>query len=259
MNNVLNTRLNSKKLQSILQIYNYKVKKGDILAGLIIGFERNYVIVNLGVDKIGFLPINELVNLNYNNFEKNLKIGSIAEFSVINCKQKIILSLRSVSELIKWDRLKQVDFKNTTAMGKIIKSNWSGKVIDFRGLKMYVPYAHLPKFYRRRVKNETYLPFKFLSIRDTKINVSTKLSLLKKQNFLIKTNTIKKATIVKIKPFGVFVNISGITCLLHISEISYQKIKNLSNHFNIGDVIEVKIIYVNINKGRVAVSKKQLP
>ena len=65
-------------------------------------------------------------------------------------------------------------------------------------------------------------------------------------------------SVLAIKPFGIFLNIYGIKCLLHISEISNQKIENLMRLYRKGDRIKVKIIYVNSSQGKIAVSAKQV-
>jgi small subunit ribosomal protein S1 len=87
--------------------------------------------------------------------------------------------------------------------------------------------------------------------------VSSRLAFLKKQSYLLKVGMIRTGCIISIKSFGIFLNVQGIKCLLHISEISTQKIMNLNSLYKKGDELKIKIIYIDLNEGRVALSMKR--
>ena len=108
MNIFLSSRLNSIELCSILESYNYTIKKGDILAGRIVGVERHYALVNLGLDKIGLLPKEELITTSKTTLTQLLQQGSLAEFAIVSCEKNIILSLCQVSQILIWERIKQL-------------------------------------------------------------------------------------------------------------------------------------------------------
>jgi small subunit ribosomal protein S1 len=69
---------------------------------------------------------------------------------------------------------------------------------------------------------------------------------------------VQKGSVIGVKPFGIFLNIYGIKCLLHISEISNKKIENIMTLYKKGDKITVKVIYVNSSQGKIALSTKQV-
>lgn len=249
------------KIASVLLKYNYKVRIGDILAGTVVGIEKKQTLINLGLNQVAFLPNQEI----FNNFiEKPNQIFTISktgEFMILDCDKsikKITLSLRNLHCLRLWERFKQIDFNNMILFGSVEKSIRTGKTIDFDGLKIFLPNLHLPKYYRRINKIDKSLPIKILEVKDKPHSIigSCRLAIIKRQSPSLQMGLIQFGCILSVKSFGIFLNIYGIKCLLHISEISNKKIENIQKLYKKGDQIKVKIIYINSSQGKIAVSAK---
>jgi len=263
MNKSLPPRFGANKIASVLLKYNYKVKTGDILAGTIIGIERSHTLINLGLKHVAFLPNEEIViNPTYNP-TKILRWNDMGEFVILNYDihtDKTIVSFRRLQYLRLWERFKQIDFKNLILFTYLEKTIWGGKLVVFDELKVFIPNSHLPKYYRRKNNFDNILPMKMLEVKDKKNQLigSSRLAILKKQSSSLQVGLIQKGYVFVVKPFGIFVNIYGIKCLLHISEISNKKIDNLYDLYQKGDKITVKVIYVNSSQGKIAVSAKKV-
>jgi small subunit ribosomal protein S1 len=249
------------KIANVLLKYNYQVKKGDILAGTIIGKERKEILIDLGLKQASFLPNNEIyIHLNTNP-TKILKIKEFGEFIIIyyNFKTNLtIVSFRRLHYLKLWERFKQIDFNNMILFTQLKKSIWGGKLIEFDLLYGFLPNFHLPKYYKRKNTVSSVVKVKILEVKNKRyeIIVSSRLAIFKKQSPSLYIGLIQTCYIIAIKPFGIFLNIYGLKSLLHISEISNKKIKNINNCYKKGDQIKVKIIYINNSKGKIAVSMK---
>lgn len=248
------------KFGLILSKYSYKVKKNDILAGIIVGVESNYALVDLGLEQVCFLPLKEisidsspenvgLINLNY-----------IGEFLIldINNSNRIIISMKRVQSIYLWNRLRQIDFTNIIIFARFEKSLLKGKLIKFNGLSFFVLNINIPKYYLRINNKKLFMPFKFLEIKDFFhiAHISSKLAVFNKVNKNLVVGSIYLGNVTSIKYFGVFINILGVNCLLHISEI-FQKnthTQNLSSLYKLGDQIPLKIISKDIERGRVSVT-----
>ena len=174
--------------------------------------------------------------------------------------KKTILSLRNLHCLRLWERFKQIDFNNMILFGSVEKSIGSGKIINFDGLKIFLPNSHLPKYYKRVNQFTTILPIKVLEVKDKPHSIigSCRLAIIKRQSPSLEIGLIQLGCILSVKPFGIFLNIYGIKCLLHISEISHRKIENIQELYKKGDLIKVKVIYINSSQGKIAVSAKQV-
>lgn len=263
MSKILTPKFGANKIATVLLKYNYKVKTGDILAGTVVGIERTQTLINLGLKQVAFLPNREIFINNKPNSRQILSTNEIGEFVIINydpTTNKTIVSLRRLHYLRLWERFKQIDFKNMILFTTLEKSIWGGKFVNFDGLKVFIPNSHLPKYYRRKTSVNNILPMKILEVKDKKYQIigSSRLAILKKQSPSLQVGLTEIGCVLAVKPFGIFLNIYGIKCLLHISEISNKKIENINNLYKKGDPIKVKVIYVNSSQGKIAVSARHL-
>lgn len=263
MSKILTPKFKANNIASVLLKYNYKVKTGDILAGTVVGIERTQTLINLGLKQVAFLPnqeifINPLINPN-----QILTTNEIGEFVILKYDlntNKTIVSLSQLHYLRLWERFKQIDFKNMILFTTLEKSIWRGKVVIFDGLKVFIPNSHLPKYYRKQNTVDKIFPMKILEVKDKRYQIigSSRLAILKKQSQCLQVGITEFGCVLGVKPFGIFLNIYGIKCLLHISEISNKKIENIQTLYKKGDRIRVKVIYVNSSQGKIAVSARQV-
>jgi small subunit ribosomal protein S1 len=247
------------KTENLLLKYNYQVKINDILAGSFIGLERSQSLVHVGLPQAAFLPPHEsfihLQNKSNQIFQKN----KASEFIVIYYQEgKTILSLQRLHYLKLWERFKQIDFKNMILYTFLEKTIQGSKLVNFDGLSIYLPNTHLPKYYRRRNDCQKQIEVKVLEVKDKKHSIiaSPRLAFLKKQSPSLQIGLIQVGIILAVKSFGLFLNVYGIKSLLHVSEISNRKIENLDELYAKGDKIQVRVIYINLRQGKIAVSAK---
>jgi small subunit ribosomal protein S1 len=247
------------KKANLLLKYNYQVKTKDILAGTFVGLERKQTLIQVGLKKVAFLPNEEVYHKPLNKIIEVLEKNTVEEFIVISFSgNKTILSMHRLSCIKLWERFKQIDYKNMILFTHVEKTILGAKLLKFDGLKVYVPKNHLPKYYRRMNTKEKEIEVKILEVKDKKHSIvaSSRLAILKKQSPCLKLGLIQIGVVLSVKPFGIFLNVSGIKCLLHISEIFNKKIENLPQLYKKGDSIKVKVIYVNGPQGKIAVSAK---
>ena len=259
MNHIPASKYGKNKIADILLKYNYQIKIGDILAGQIVGIERKEILVDLGFRQTAYLPNNEiLINLN-----QTLAIPKFNEFVIVSYNFQThltIISLRKLHAIRLWERFKQINYNNIILFTELQKKPiWGGKLVKFDELKSFIPNFHLPKFYRRKRTRNELLPVKVLEVKNRKhtIITSARLAFFKSYSPSLQTGVIQKGYVIGIKPFGIFLNIYGFRSLLHISEISDKRIKNINHFYKKGDQLTVKVIYINNSKGKIAVSLKK--
>jgi small subunit ribosomal protein S1 len=253
--------LNSKKIKisEILAKYNYQVKIGDILAGEIIGVEKKNLLVDLGLKRAAFLPNKEI---KIKNLNPTLPLPKFNEFLITAYNFQTnqgIVSLRRVHYMVLWERFKQIDYNNIILFTKFYKSIRRGKLAKFDSLNTFIPNFHLPKHYRRKKKTNQFLSIKILEVRNRKHMIigSSRLAVFQRYRLSLHVGLIQTCYIVKIRSFGIFLNIYGFRALLHISEISNKRIKNINSLYKKGDQLTVKIIYIETDNGKVTVSLKR--
>lgn len=243
--------------------YKYKVKPDDILAGTVIGIEKTQNLVNLGLKKVAFLPTNEIFIDKIKNSTQMLSINIIGEFIILlhNFKiNKTIISFKKLHHKILWERFKQIDIKNMRLLMIFKQSIKGGKILTFDDLEVFIPNLHQPKYNKRKNLASKLIKIKILKVevKNQKYYIlgSSRLSFFKEQSSSLQRDFKQIAYIIRVKPFGIFLNIYGIKCLLHISEISNKKIEDIYKLYKKGDKIKVKIIYINNDQGKIALSAK---
>nr|YP_009694368.1 30S ribosomal protein S1 [Hapterophycus canaliculatus]AXU40784.1 30S ribosomal protein S1 [Hapterophycus canaliculatus] len=262
---IVTSKFDFNKFGLILSKYSYKVKTDDILAGIIIGIESNYALVDLGLEQVCFLPLKEIsISSPISGPIDLLNVNSIGEFLILDINQnsnRIMVSMKRVQSIYLWNRLRQIDFSNITIYAKFNKSLPKGKLIIFNGLLFFVLNINIPKYYLRAKNKNLFMPFKFLEVKDYFhiAHISSKLAVFNKVNKNLVSGPTYLGNVTSIKYFGVFVNILGVNCLLHISEIFKKKneTQNLSSLYKLGDQIRLKIISKDIERGRVSVALEE--
>nr|YP_010127971.1 30S ribosomal protein S1 [Lessonia flavicans]QPP20498.1 30S ribosomal protein S1 [Lessonia flavicans] len=256
----ITSKFDFNKFGLILSRYSYQIKKNDILAGIIIGVESNYALVDLGLEQICFLPLKEISIYPTMDPREVLNTNFVGEFLIldINNNSQIILSLKRLESIYLWNRLRQIDFTNMTIYAKIEKSLGKGKLVIFNGLRFFVLNSNIPKYYLRTNNKNLFMPFKFLEVKDYFhiAHVNSRLAIFSKVNKNLSIGKIYLGNITSIKDFGIFINVLGIKCFLHISEISQKQNKtpNLGSLYKLGDQIYIKIIYKDTKRGRISVT-----
>ena len=248
----------------LLSRYDYKIKQNDILAGSVIGLECTHAIVDIGLKKVAFLPLKELSTQKIpESPSKVLSISDNAEFLILAINRRnnqVILSLKQMQSFYNWERLKQIDFRTSIIYGKIEQSLGRGKIIGFNSLKIFALNLHIPKYYRRQKEKKLFIPFKFTEVKDFihTVSVNSRLAVFFKLSLNIYNHRTYYGNIIAVRNFGIFLNILGIQCLLHISEISDDKIKNLSLLYRSGQQIQVKILYKDLERGKISLTLKNI-
>ena len=118
----------------------------------------------------------------------------------------------------------------------------------------------MPKYFLREKKRNFFVPFKFIEIKDFIhiVQISSKLALFSKLGELIRINYYYIGTVFSVKNFGIFINIFGLQCLLHISEISRRRVLNLKKSYKLGSQVRVKILYKNNEQGKISLTLREV-
>ena len=257
---IIKFSLNSEKnnFVKILKKYNYIFNVGDIFAGKIIGLEKSLSVVDIGAKILSVLPLSEISFFKSFTTKEIFTKKDICEFVLIeyNLEKKIaIISLKKLRSSIIWQRLKIFATENVIFLGQLEKVVKKGKILRVEGLRGFIPNSHLPKYYRYKKLN---LAVKFLKLNKgkNKIFLSNKLAYFTDQVKYLPVKQVIIGCIVQVKLYGLFVNIYGLKGLLHISQISSKRIDNITKLFKKGQIINVIILYINLNRGRISLSLK---
>ena len=249
-----------------------KVITGDTVTGHILSVKKHEILVDLGPQGVGLVPRREA------SFAKDMNPGDEVTASVIDSEMDdgyFLLSLRKAVKDKGWDEIiAKLDGSETVEVTPY-DANRGGLLVEYEGIRGFLPVSQLSAEHYPRVgsadKDEILQRLNSLVGKPIKVRI---LDAIKKENKLIfsekeaikdglaerfaelKIGDIVTGVVTGVVDFGVFINIDGIEGLVHISEISWERVNNPSDYVKIGDEVKAKIIA--IDKERLSLSMKQL-
>lgn len=243
---------------SMLSMYKYQLNVGDITGGTIFSYEKKGFLVDIGENIAAYLPEDEVSIDRYETTSP--LINNSREFFIIACNKKakqLIVSIKRLEYIRGWRRIKQIKQEDAIVSLKINKVNKGGLIANLEGIQCFVPNSHIINIKEKKsmIRLKIKCQLLFINEKTNTVILSQKRAVLK--NLLSKIHIGQNVigTIIKIQEYGVFVNISGFTALLHISEID-NKICSIKS-LNVGNHIHVQIIHIDIQQGRLSVSTKR--
>ncbi|BBA84546.1 30S ribosomal protein S1 [endosymbiont of Euscepes postfasciatus] len=249
---------------SKLKINNYK----KILKGTVISIEKNFIIVDSGLKSESYIPIEEFIDEN-NSLEVNL--GDVVEVyldSIENGYGKTILSRKKAKIFNSWEKLNKIFKEDSIIVGKIIEKVKGGFIILVENIRAFLP-GSLVDF---KLMNSTNVEGENLELKIIKLDkknnniILSRKAIIKfdnaknKEEFLnnLKVNDIVKGVVKNITDYGAFIDLGFVDGLLHITDITWKRIKHPSEIVNLGDEIDVKIINFDVESSKISLGLKQL-
>jgi RNA binding S1 domain protein len=245
---------------------------GETVDGTVLSVKKHEILIDLGPLGVGLVPRREV------SLSKNYNVGDSVIASVIDTELEdgySLLSLRKAAKDRGWDEVMA-----KLESGEIITvvpydANRGGLLVEYEGIRGFLPVSQLSAEHYPRVgssdKDEILQRLNSLVKKDIKARI---LDADRKANKLIfsEKEAVKEGlaerfqklaigdtvtgVVTGVVDFGVFVNVEGIEGLIHISEISWERVNNPSDYVKVGQTIEAKIIA--IDKERLSLSMKQL-
>lgn len=243
--------------------YDYHFSKGDIVKGKVFQYDSSGVYVDIGGKSPGFVPLSEASWQNVSNIADVLPLQEEFEFLIIkeqDSEGQVKLSRRQLFIEQAWDNLVEIQEKGKVVEMLVTGVNRGGVIGQIDGLKAFIPRSHLIE------KDD----FEKLIDQSLKANV---LQIDRPQNKIVLTQRniarssamqnlqegeLVQGKIVKIQPYGLFVDFGGVAGLLHIKQISEGQISSLSNLFKIGEEIKVVVLEIDEIKNRISLTTKVL-
>merc|ERR1711884_809860 len=159
-----------------------------------------------------------------------------------------------------WDTVLAKQTEDEVFEAEVIAINRGGVICLVEGLRAFLPGSHLTgQLPSEDIIGQT-LPLKFLEVNqdDNKLVVSNRRAVVEQQMSDLSRGDIINGIVKALKPYGAFVEVGGMSGLLHISQISYDRIENLENVMQPGMQVKCMIIDHDKVNGRIALSTKTL-
>jgi small subunit ribosomal protein S1 len=243
--------------------HNYEFAVGQTVKGKVVSVESSGIYVDIGAKSLGFLPIEEATLSGSSRSNDAFPIGNEYEFLIIssqNADGEVKLSVRRLLFKQAWQTLRDYQAESKVFETKVIGTNTGGVIVDSVGLRGFVPRSHLADSSDMPKLIGKFLPVMVLEADETR----KKLVLSNRQAAkLAAMNQLAKGQLVtgkvtNIRPFGVFVEFSGVSGLLHVKEMSQKPVSDPTRVFQLNDTIKAVVIDIDESRNRIALSTKLL-
>lgn len=261
--------ITDESFEELLSKYDYSFQKGDLVKGIVCGYDNTGVTVDIGAKTAAFVPIKEACIDSETRIEEVLKKNCQYEFLIIREEDedgKFLLSYKKVATAYNWRELEDKKALDETVEGLITGVVKGGVLVEVNGVKGFVPSSHM----RIKATDDmigTKIELKILSmdaqqsnfiLSNKKVYAEDKEETRRDTFAKIEVGQKIKGEVVRITDFGAFINIGGVDGLLPLSQISWKWIDHPSDILNINDEVEVEIIGIDYDKQRVSLSLKNL-
>ncbi len=244
---------------------------GQITKGRIIGYNLNEVYVDLGFKSDGIIPMQEFSDEIDFDPEKSLKVGDEVDVFVVRVNDgegNVMLSKKKVDAVKGWEVLEEA-FENKRPIAVKISEKVNGGVIGYsHGVKVFIPASQISDRFIKDLSTyvKQVLQIQIIEINKQKRKVvgSSRIIIEKNKEFAssevwnnIEVGKTYKGQVKSLMDFGAFVDIGGVDGLVHLSELSWNKIKHPSEVVKVGDELTVSVIDFDKDKKRISLGFKK--
>jgi len=252
--------------QSLIDI---DMKPGSIITGTIIDIDSEWVTVNAGLKSEGVIERREFFN---DQGEFNLEIGDevkVALDAVEDGFGATKLSREKAKRAETWMVLEEAFEKDQPVIGVINGKVKGGFTVDVNTIRAFLPGSLVDV---RPVREVDHLMYKDLEFKLIKLDQKRNNVVVSRRAVLESVNTAErdellsnlqegqsvKGAVKNLTDYGAFVDLGGVDGLLHITDMSWKRIKHPSEIVNVGDEIDVKVLKFDRERNRVSLGLKQL-
>ncbi len=254
------------ELLAALEQQNSVPAVGAIVKGTVTGKRGNDVLVDIGCKSAGSVNANEFDSVD------EVKVGDIFDVLLIDLEGEngmVVVSKRQADEKIRWEAILAKYKEGDTVSGVIKSKVRGGMIVAVDGVDAFLPGSQVDVNPSRDLDiyiTETPQDFKIIKISDERRNIIVSRRELLEAKMAAKKHalleTLAKGQVVhgkvkNITDFGAFVDLDGMDGLLHITDMSWGRIKHPSEMLKVDQELDVMILDVDLDRERVSLGLKQ--
>ena len=243
---------------------------GDIVDGVVVRVDPDEVLVDIGAKSEGIISNRELAARGEQPV--SLNPGDEVKVYIIQPEDErgnVVLSLRKARAEGIWQAVAQKESEGEILDAEVREQNKGGLIVNIMGLRGFLPSSQVARQFSGNLMElvGTKIPVKILEVnrKRNRLIVSQRAAqdedrarqreeLFEK----LKVSDVVTGKVSGITSYGAFVNLGGADGLIHISELSWDRINNVSDVLNVGDEVRVKVIKLDAELSRISLSLRQM-
>ena len=255
-------------------------KPGDMRTGMIASISDDEILVSIGAKSEGVIPARELEGMNPEERAK-LKVGQEIQVYIVSpegSKGIMQFSYTRSMEDDDWGNAEALLKSKEAYKGKVEGFNKGGLIVSVGRLRGFVPASQVSQTRRMRYKGDTpeqrwsemideNLVARVIEVdrERRRLILSERAAAQESREALkdrllteIHVGEVRKGRVTSLADFGAFVNINGADGLVHLSELSWERVDHPNKMLSVGDEVEVKVISIDTERKRIGLSMRQL-
>jgi small subunit ribosomal protein S1 len=259
-------------MESMSELYEEslrRVQEGEVVKGRIVSITKDYVMVDIGYKSEGQIPIHEFTTP---EGEVTAQVGDDVEALMESREDEegaLMLSKSKASKIKVWEEVSSAYHNDGEVEGTIVAKVKGGLSVDLGGIVAFLPGSQVdlaPMRHTDHLIGQRFT-FKVLKFNRKRRNVvlSRRVLLEKEKNDAkatllssLEEGKIIEGAVKNITDYGIFVDLGGLDGLLHITDLSYGRVRHPADLFKVGDNITVKVLSFDPDKERISLGLKQL-
>ncbi len=250
---------------------------GDTVNGVIMRIDRDGILVDIGIKAEAMIPLREMQSLSTED-RAALRIGEVILVFVVQAEEKegqAILSIDRARQEKSWRRLHHAYEHNEIIQARVVNYNKGGLLVDLDGIRGFVPSSQVSSITsgpdNQKQSDMSRLVGQDLTMKVIELNRSRNRLILserrasqalredKKQELLtaLAAGDLCTGVVSSICHFGVFVDIGGIDGLVHLSELSWGRVKHPEEIVRVGETVRVYVLSIDSDRKRISLSLKR--
>ena len=243
---------------------------GEKVTGVATGITPTEIYVDLGTKHAGYIPVSELTDDPTAKVEDLVKIGDEIETYVMRVNDQegvVTLSKKRLDTVKSWDDIEQAREEHTTVEGVVTEENKGGVVVSIKGVRVFVPASQtgLPRETPMSQLLKQHVRLRITEVNRARRRVVGSIRAVEAEERAAKAaevwanieeNKRYTGTVKSLTSYGAFVDIGGVDGMVHISELSWSRIKHPSEVVSVGDTVEVYVISFDKEKKKISLGMK---
>jgi small subunit ribosomal protein S1 len=274
---------NNQTMESLLQSESLSVdlpQVGEIRKGVIASLGASQILVSIGAKSEGIISGRELDQLTAEEREA-LQVGQEVNVYVVNPEDangNVVLSFKRAQEQMSWENVEKMISDQTVIDSKIIGFNKGGLIVGVGGLRGFVPASQISAARRSQSTGDTpeqrwqKMIGQPISVRIIEVdrerrrlilseraaNTESRASMKERVISELEEGKVYTGRVTSLADFGAFVNLNGADGLVHLSELSWDRLQHPREMLEVGQEVKVKVINIDREKKRIGLSMRAL-
>ena len=243
--------------------HDYCFERGQVVRGKVAEHASEGAYVDIGGKSAGFIPMGEISGKSGANLAECLPLGAEMDFLIVreqNADGQVTLSRRLLEIKQAWDKVSQLAQNDQSVQLRVARTNKGGVIGEVEGLRGFIPRSHLIEKDDLESLVGQSLTANFLEVDQERNRLILSQRQVARAAAISKLEkgSLRQGKIVKLQPYGIFVDLDGVTGLLHVTQISNVRVEALPELFQLGQLLPVFVLEIDEYKNRVSLSTKVL-